>query len=255
MFNPRSFTHDVLSSIVYLMFVATTLLTHTNPAAAQDCQTALASSSGAVALSNGASATTTKGVDEWDGEVVKITTSLPGVLVVEGAGDGAQSAVYTQGSSGPHPLIDSARLGTGLRELKAVIPAGTHCIQVAPGSGATGDFGVTASFVDACHLSDTDDHGDSFLCATQLTVGGDAVSGEIGTDDLDMFSFEQDAAATVTIETTGGSVTASLYDSSGALLGTGLTFDLPSSLAVGRFYVQISGDAESTYEISVSLTP
>jgi hypothetical protein len=254
MFNRRSFTGNALYSLICILLAAA-LLTHTNPAAAQDCQTALASSSGAVALANGTTTTKSKGVDEWDGEVVKIVTPLPGVLVVEGAGNGAQSAVYTQGSSSSHPLIDSARLGTGSRELRAVIPAGTHCIQVVPIASATGDFQVTASFVDACHLSDTDDHGDSFLCATQITVGGATVSGEIGTDDYDMFSFEQEAAATVTIENTGGTVTANLYDSTGALLGTGLTFELPSSLVVGRFYVQISGDAESTYEISVSLTP
>jgi hypothetical protein len=255
MSKQRSFTRNVLLSVACFTFAAITMLTHANPAAAQDCQSALASSSGAVALSNGSTASATKGVDEWDGEVVKLTTSLPGVLVIEGAGDGAQSAVYTQGSSGPHPLVDSARLGTGLRQLRAVVPAGTHCIQVAPASGATGNFGVTASFTDACHLSTTDDHGDSFLCATQLIVGGDIVSGEIGTDDYDMFSFDQEAAATVTIDTTSGSVTASLYDSSGALLGTGLSFDLSSALVVGRFYVEVSGDADSTYDISVALTP
>ena len=255
MFAQRSCHRNVVFSIACLMFAAITMLDFVSPAAAQDCQSALASSSGAVALSNGSSTSSTKGVDEWDGEVVKIATSLPGVLVVEGAGDSAQSAVYTQGSSGPHPLVDSASLGTGLRQLTAVIPAGTHCIQVAPASGATGDFGITASFTDACHLSDTDDHGDSFLCATPLTVGGDTVSGEIGTDDVDMFSFDQEDAATVTIDTTSGSVTASLYDSSGALLGTGLSFELPAALAVGRFYVQVSGDADSTYTISVALTP
>lgn len=255
MSKQHTFTRNVLLSVACVTLMVTILLAHANPAAAQDCQSALGSSSGAVALSTGSSTSSTKGVDEWDGEVVKIATTLPGVLVVQGAGDSAQSAVYTQGSSGPHPLVDSASLGTGLPLLTAVIPAGIHCIQVAPSTGATGDFGILASFTDVCHLSETDDHGNSFLCATPLTVGGDTASGEIGTDDIDMFSFDQENAATVTIDTTSGTVTASLFDSSGTLVATGLYFELPSAEAVGRFYVQVSGDADSTYDISVALTP
>ncbi len=244
-------------SIPCIALLAISTLANSNPAEAQDCQTALESSTGAVALSNAATTSKKKGVDEWNGEVVKIVTTLPGVLVLEGDGDGAQDSVYTQGSSTSHPLIDSAQLGTDLGELQAVVPAGIHCIQVTPGIDATGDFEVFASFTDVCHLGTVDDHGNSLLCATPIEVGASLpTSGEIGpssTADHDVFTFEQEDAATVTIASTGGDVSAGLYDSEGVLLDTGLTFQIPAALAASRYYVQVSGDDESTYEISVAL--
>jgi hypothetical protein len=83
-------------------------------------------------------------------------------------------------------------------------------------------------------------------------------SGEIGpasTADYDVFTFEQEAAATVTVTSTGGDVSAGLYDSEGTLLDTGLTFHILVAPATSRYYVQVSGDDESTYEVSVALDP
>jgi len=243
-------------SIPCIALLAISILANSNPAEAQDCQAALESSTGAVALANGGTTSKKKGVDEWDGEVVKLVTTVPGVLVLEGDGDGAQDSVYTQGSSTSHPLIDSAQLGTGLGELQTVVPAGIHCIQVTPGVNATGDFEVFASFTDVCHLGDVDDHGNSLLCATPIEMGGSPTSGEIespSTADYDVFTFEQEDAATVTVASTGGDVSAGLYDSEGTLLDTGLVFQIPAALAASRYYVQVSGDDESTYEISVAL--
>jgi hypothetical protein len=256
--NQSSCIRNAFFSILCIVFLAVSMFAGPNLAEAQDCQTALESSTGAVGLSNGGTTSKKKGVDEWDGEVVKLVTTVPGVLVLEGAGDGAQDSVYTQGSSTSHPLIDSAQLGTGLGELQTVIPAGIHCIQVTPGSNATGDFEVFASFTDVCHLGAVDDHGNSLLCATPIEVGGSPTSGEIesaSTADYDVFTFEQEGAATVTVASTGGDVSAGLYDSEGTLLDTGLTFQIPAALAASRYYVQISGDDESTYEISVALDP
>lgn len=258
MSNQSSCIRNAFSSILCVALLAISILVNSNPAAAQDCQTALESSTGAVTLSNGGTTSKKKGVDEWDGEVVKFATTVPGVLVLAGDGDVAQDSVYTQGSSTYHPLIDSAQLGTGLGELQTVVPAGVHCIQVTPDVNATGDFEVFASFTDVCHLGAIDDHGNSLLCATSIEVGGSPTSGEIGpasTADHDVFTFEQEDAATVTVTSTGGDVSASLYDSEGTLLETGLTFEIPSSLAVTRYYIQVSGEDESTYEVSVSLTP
>jgi hypothetical protein len=265
-FNQCDFIRDSFFSIFRLasFTIALSLFAAGAPAMAQDCQSALADSSGAVAMSNGDTTESSKGVDEWDGEVVKLTTTLPGELVIQGTGDGAQSSLYTAGSTSPHPLVDSAHLGTGSRELRAVIPAGTHCIQVAPGPGSSGDFEVDASFTDACHLDGADDHGDSFLCATPIEVG-DFASGEItsteSVQDLDMFTFVLTSSATVTIASTGGYVTGSLYDSTGALLDSdntdesSATFGMTDSLAAGRYYIQIAGPNEASYEISVSSEP
>jgi hypothetical protein len=240
------------------------LLTHAGRASAQDCQSALASSSGATALANGTTTTSTKGVDEWDGEVIKIATTLPGVIEIAGTGDDAEDSLYTTGSTSPHPLVDSATLATGTRTLRAVVPAGTHCIQVAPSEDASGDYEVSATFTDVCHLSDTDDHGDSFTCATPIAVDG-SDSGEITsgtTTDVDMFSFVVTSSATITVASTGtGYVTGNLYDSGGALLASDNTdesaanFSITQALDPGTYYVQVSGADESSYGISVSAAP
>jgi hypothetical protein len=258
----RSNSHKALLSITFLMFLAMTALVR--PAAAQDCQSALGSSTGAISLSNAATTTRTKGVDEWDVEVIKIATTLPGVIEVAGTGDDAQDSVYTQGSTETHPLVDSATLATGSRTLRVVVPAGLHCIQVAPSEDATGDYEVAATFTDVCHLNDTDDHGDSFLCATPIAVGG-TDSGEITSSvatDYDMFTFVVASSGSITVASTGtGHVTGMLYDGTGALLasdntdGSAANFSIISSLDAGTYYVRISGADESSYGIGVSATP
>jgi hypothetical protein len=261
MFNRcASIRHDFVSLFV-LMFAS--FATIAGPAAAQDCQTALANSTGAVSMTNAGTTSKQKPVDEWDGEVVKVVTPLPGVIEIEGDGDPAQSSLYTAGDTETHPLVDSASLSTGSRTLRAIVPAGTHCIQVAPSSGATGDFEVHASFTDVCHLDATDDHGDSFLCATPIALAG-SDSGEIlsatEAPDLDMFTFELTTATTVTLASSGGYVSGTLFDGTGATVATdnaGLaasTFSLANeSLPAGRYYVQVAGAEESSYGISVTV--
>ncbi len=260
----RSVVCKGLFSTAYITVFAILLLTHAGRASAQDCQSALATSSGATALANGSTTTSSKGVDEWDGEVIKIATDLPGVIEIAGTGDDAEDSLYTMGSTSPHPLVDSATLATGTRTLRAVVPAGTHCIQVAPSEDASGDYEVSATFTDVCHLNDTDDHGDSFLCATPIAVGG-SDSGEITsgtTTDVDMFSFVVTSTKTITVASTGtGHVTGNLYDSGGALLASDNTdectanFSIIQSLDAGTYYVQVSGADESSYGITVSAAP
>jgi len=240
----------------------------TSPGSAQDCQAALGSSTAAEPLANAESASKSKGVDEWDGDILKLHTVHPGVLLIEGTGDGSQSSLYTEGSTGSHPLVDSAYLGTGLGELQVVIPAGDHCIQVAPGPGATGDFEVEATFTDACHLGETDDHGGSFLCATPVEVDDeDPASGEITVpssgDDYDMFTFVLTSTATVNIESAGSTdVAASLYGASGVLLesddndGPDANFQIVRSLEPGHYYVRVEGANDTgAYELSVTSAP
>ena len=208
MFNQTAFTRNTSVWVIGVSLFAVSICGATPPVSAQDCQTALGSSMAAVSLTNGTTTSKSKGVDEWDGDVLKVHTPLPGVLVIEGTGDGAQNSLYTEGSSGSHPLVDSAYVGTGLGELEAVIPAGDHCIQVAPGLNAAGDFEVEATFIDACHLGETDDHGGSFLCATPVEVDAeDPTGGEItlpsSGNDYDMFTFVLTSAATIGIESAG----------------------------------------------------
>lgn len=243
--------------------LATLIIIGDSRAQAADCATALAGTSGYTSLTNGASATRERKVDEWDGEVIQLRTTRPGVIVIEGNGPGLQNSVYTDAASGPYPLLDSAQLGTSLAKLQTVVPAGDHCIQVTPGTG-TDDFEVQATFIDVCHLGDVDDHGDSLVCATTLTVGGSSVSGEVtsfSTTDIDRFTFELGSSATVAVESTGSTdVEADLYSEAGSLLASdddsGATdnFKITQSLAAGRYYVRVKG-ANGSYGIGAVTVP
>jgi len=231
-----------------------------------DCQTELGTSSGFPTLGNGGSTSQTAGVVEWDGEVLKLGTNTSGVLTISASGSRSKGTLYTEGSSSTHPLVGRANIGTNQRELKVVVPAGHHCIELSPGPGASGDVEVIASFVDVCHLGTPDDHGDSFLCATPITVGGSAASGEItsssSVDDADMLVFTLTSSATVTVASTGGEyVGGSLYDGSGSLITSDNTgwsassFSITQSLSAGTYYIEVTGPDASSYGLSVTSTP
>jgi len=233
------------------------------PARATDCQSALGGSSGFTTVGNGGSTSHTAGVVEWDGEVLKLGTNTSGVLTISASGSRSKGSLFTEGSSSTHPLVGRANIGNNQRELKLVVPAGHHCIELTPGPGASGDVEVIASFVDVCHLGTPDDHGDSFLCATPITVGGSAASGEItsteSVDDADMFVFTLTSSATVAIASTGGEyVGGSLYDSSGTLITSDNTgwssssFSITQSLSAGTYYIEVTGADASSYGLSAS---
>jgi hypothetical protein len=255
-------THAVRNAFIAgAAFLSILIVSRESQAQTTDCQTELGVSTGYTSLANSATASKQKGVDEWDGEVLKLTTTLPGVLTLDGVGEGSLSSLYTDAASGPYPLLDAAQVGDNLNELPVILPAGDHCIQVEPPTGATGDFQVLATFTDVCHLGIVDDHGDSFICATSLTVGGGSASGQISsstTTDADAFTFVLSSSATVTIESTGGTdVEAELYDQSGALLesdddsGTSPNFKIIRSLAAGRYYVRVKG-SNGSYGLGAS---
>lgn len=226
---------------------------------AQDCPTDLEEPSGFTLLNNGNSANAQKGVEEWDGDTIKFRTEIPGVFVISGAGDGSQSALYTNLGETP-TFVDSANLGTDLSDLQAVAGAGEYCIQVRPPGSASGDFTINVEFTDVCHLGAVDDHGQSFLCATPVAVdGGD--DGEIDsgtTSDIDMFTFTLGSAATVTLASSGSTdVDGSLFDVNGTLIdsdedsGTGDNFQIVHYLAAGKYYLRLEG-ADGAYGVSVS---
>ncbi len=258
MSNQSSCVRNTFFSTLCIALLVISALANPSPAEAQDCQTALGSSTGAVELSNGDTTSKKKGVDEWNGEVVKLVTTLPGVLVLEGDGDGAQDSVYTQGSSTSHPLIDSAQLGTGLGELQAVVPAGIHCIQVTPGVNATGDFEVFASFTDVCHLGDCRRSWQQPPLRHADRDGGEPHQRRDRPGEhsgLRCVYVRAGGCRDGHRHKHGRGRVAGLYDSEGTLLDTGLTFQIPAALAASRYYVQVSGDDESTYTISVALDP
>jgi hypothetical protein len=243
------------------------LLAPVSGAFAQDCQSALDGTSGFTTLNNGDSTSEENAVVEWDGEVLKLRTNLSGVLTINATGSTSQGSLYTDGTTSTHPLVDSASIGTSQQDLTAIVGAGDHCVQLAPGVGASGDIELSASFVDVCHLGTPDDHGNSFVCATPITVGGSAASGEITStetvDDVDMFVFTLSSSATVTIASSEGEyVGGSLYNSSGSLITSDNTgwsaanFSISNqSLAAGTYYIKVTGPDDANYGLSVTSAP
>jgi len=256
--------HAVRNAFISGAALLTLLIFPLESQAQTDCATELGGSTGYTSLINGSNTSKQKKVDEWEDEVVKIRTALPGVLIIEGTGPELQSSLYTDAASGPYPLLDSAELGTSLPELQTIIPAGDHCIQVTPGTGED-DFEVEATFIDVCHLGNVDDHGDSFLCSTPVTVDGSSVSGEITSSlsitDIDRFTFVLSSDATVVIESTGSTdVEADLYNAAGSLQASDDdsaapdNFQITQWLPAGGYYVRVKG-SNGSYGISVATVP
>ncbi len=262
MINSFSLVRKTFAPVFVLGFLILPISASRLLAQSEDCQSALDGSSGYTSLANGDTAMQTDGVVEWDGEVIKLHTDMPGVLTISAVGDDSQGALYTNGSSTPHPLVDSAIIGTNQGVLTTMVSAGNHCIELAPGTGASGDVEVEVSFEDMCHYLSWDDHGDSFLCATAITVGGSSRSGVINSgtsSDSDMFTFVLSSSATVTIASTGsGNVGGDLYDASGTLIASdnsgwsSANFQIIRSLSAGRYYVRIKGVTSSIYSLSAS---
>jgi pre-peptidase len=262
-FNQYRFIHNVIRSIFFLALFTLQMIGDASPAVAQGCQSALNSSTGYETLTNATTATKGKTVDEWDDDVLKITTQRPGVITIHSTGPGAQNSLYTEGSTGLHPLVDSAYQGTGLGDLEVIVPAGDHCIQVAPSTTGSAEIEIEATFIDACHLGDTDDYGDSFLCAEPIAIDGSA-NGAISvpgtTSDYDVFTFSLNSAATLTLESSGSTdVAGSLYDNDGVLLesndngGSSPNFRIVRSLSAGRYYLRVQGVSDDgSYSLSVS---
>ncbi len=116
---------------------------------------------------------------------------------------------------------------------------------------------------DFCAPLIADDHGDSLLCASSLSIGLPRI-GEIGNafgNDRDVFGFEQRQQRTVMITSAGSADTAvALYDArglalamdddSGAQQGARIVLTLPP----GHYFVVVSGSLGSEGEYRLKVT-
>lgn len=202
-------------------------------------------------------------VDEWDDDILNITTGSPGVILIETegtdvAGSDADESLCASGSRDLGSWFSS----TAGRHSHPVQP-GTYQITLDPHGAVTASYRLRVTMFDACIGPGGDDHGDSAGCATQLCLGATAFSGAIGsyTDpDEDFFTFYLASGQTVTVESTGlTDVAAELYDEQGGFVasdddnGTGANFLLVESLAAGRYFVRVvgSGSATGSYTVEV----
>lgn len=202
-------------------------------------------------------------VDQWDDDVLNITTAEPGVLMVEAEGTDVAGSDADESlcASGSRDLGTWFANGPG-RVSRAVQP-GTYQITLDPHGEEIASYRLRVMLLDTCLAPSGDDHGDSAGCATRLCDGAtatDAVIGSYTDPDEDFFTFYVASAQTVTVESTGSTdVLAELYDEAGALVaedddsGTGSNFFLTESLAAGRYFVRVLGSGAATGSYTVEI--
>ena len=129
----------------------------------------------------------------------------------------------------------------------------TYYIEVDTLAFTPGEYTLTVTLIA--------DHGGTQASATSVT-NGLVITGEIdstGTDE-DYFSIVVPRAGILTAATTGETNTVgAIYDSGGTQLatnddgGTGMNFDVSSSVTAGTYYVRVTGSGSSTGEYSLTV--
>jgi hypothetical protein len=202
-------------------------------------------------------------VDQWDDDVLNITTADPGVLVIETEGTDVAGSDADESLCGSGSRDLGAWFSNGPGRVSRAVQPGTYQITLDPHGAVTASYRLRVMLLDTCLVPSGDDHGDSAGCATRLCAGATATNGEIGSysaPDEDFFTFYVPSAQTVTVESTGlTDVQAELYDEDGVLIaadddsGTGVNFLLAESLAAGRYFVRVlgSGTATGSYTVEV----
>lgn len=204
-----------------------------------------------------------QGVDEWDGDIIGWNTTIPGLVHVVAVGADLASTLYEGTTCPSSGLLDEGELiGSGDR-IAASFHAGNFRLEVEPANEVTGEYELHVKVYDMCDEGEGDDHGDSFLCASAVSVGGSA-SGELAAtsdDDGDFYTFVLSSQKTIEVKTTGSTDTfGSLYNAAGLRLGTansGTTspnFRIAKVLTAGRYYVRVEGKdgAEGSYGLNVT---
>lgn len=202
-------------------------------------------------------------VDQWNDDILNITTGSPGVILIEAegtdvAGSDAEEELCASGSRD----LGSWFGNTAGRISMPVLP-GTYQLTLDPHGEEIASYRLRVTMFDTCVVASGDDHGDSAGCATQLCLGAAAENGAIGsyTDpDEDFFTFFLAASQTVSVESSGlTDVAAELYDEDGALVasdddsGTGANFLLVETLPAGRYFVRVLGAGSATGSYSVEV--
>lgn len=106
-------------------------------------------SEGTFALTLDTSVASSKGTDEWNSDVIKLTVLAPGVLVVSAEGPEVRGLVYTPDPSGGEPLLLQEKgIGSAGRMLAlAVEPGEYYCLHITPRVGTFGSVRVQATLI------------------------------------------------------------------------------------------------------------
>lgn len=109
----------------------------------------------AVPLALDSSVVTSKGTEEWNSEVIKITVYEPALLAVSAEGPEVQGLLYMPSSSGGAPqLLGERGIGTAGRTLARVVEPGEYCVRVLPPSGVSGSLRVEAELIGLASISE-----------------------------------------------------------------------------------------------------
>jgi hypothetical protein len=99
-------------------------------------------------LTRDTSIASSKGIDEWNSDVIRITVREPGLLVVSAEGPEVQGLVYTPDPAGGEPhLLDQKGIGTAGRLLAVAVDPGDYCLEIAPPAGMSGSVRVRAELI------------------------------------------------------------------------------------------------------------
>lgn len=202
-------------------------------------------------------------VDQWDDDILNITTTSPGVILVEAEGTDVAGSDADESlcASGSRDL--GTWFGNSAGRVSMPVLPGTYQLTLDPHGAVTASYRLRVTMFDTCIGPSGDDHGDSAGCATQLCLGATAENGSIGsyTDpDEDFFTFFLSSSQSVTVESSGlTDVAAELYDEDGGLVasdddnGTGANFLLVETLPAGRYFVRVLGSSAATGSYSIEV--
>ena len=185
-------------------------------------------------------------VDELDCDGFSSPVASPGVLVAETGDSALQAMLFERGVCDHASLVAEDVLVPGRSRLAVPVhPAADYQLEIASYAGFAGHYTLDVKFFDVCRPGETDDHGDTPLCASQLDVG-EPVSGVVANgfgDDEDFFTFLLDELKSVVIEARSHGVVAALYDDAGQrLTAPGVPSPrIARTLGPGRYFVRITG--------------
>ncbi len=141
--------------------------------------------------------------------------------------------------------------------------AGTHTAELVLQNNDSDEnpYNLTLTGV-GTSTSKGDDHGDTTLTSTKVTVPSSTAGSLGGNNDRDVFQFTLTQAATVTIRSTGSVDTyGTLVNATGRVLaeqddyGTNLNFRIRRSLSAGTYFIAVEGyegTEQGAYKLEIS---
>lgn len=94
------------------------------------------------------SVVSSKGSDEWNSDVIKVSVREPGLLLVSAEGPEVHSLVYAlDPAEGDPRLLDEEAIGSAGRILALAVNPGEYCLHIAPPAGASGSVRVRADLL------------------------------------------------------------------------------------------------------------